>query len=217
MYIIIVGCGKFGSNLARGLSDDGYNVCIIDRNADRLDSLGSGFNGQRIKGIEYDSDNLLEAGIKHADAVIAATPDDNVNITVSLIADKIFAVPQIIARVNDPEKNLIYHKMGIYTINPIQYELEIVKNKLAVRCMNIILKLDMNYEIIELQVEKEKTSSVADLENRYHCIISGLIKDDLVRIPEKGEQLQNGDRIFCTVHKSDKKKLIHYLCKKSLI
>jgi len=141
MYIIIIGCGRFGSNLAKGLSDDGNNICVIERDADKLNNLGSGFNGLRVNGIEYDSDNLLEAGIENADALIAVTSDDNINITVSLIADKIYNVPKIIARVNDPEKNYFYEKLGIDTINPIDYELEMLKSKLPIKRLDVIAAL----------------------------------------------------------------------------
>ncbi|SEW41696.1 potassium channel family protein [[Clostridium] fimetarium] len=130
MHIVIIGCGRLGSNLAKGLSDEGNDICIIDRNGDKLNALGSGFNGQRIKGIEFDSDKLIEAGVKQADVLLAVTSDDNINITVSLIAEKIFHVPNIIAKVNDPQKNDIYNQLGIHTINPIQYEIEMLKNQI---------------------------------------------------------------------------------------
>ena len=132
MHIVIIGCGKLGSNLAKELSDEGNDICIIDRNGDKLNFLGSGFNGKRIKGIEFDSDKLIEAGVNQADVLLAVTSDDNINITVSLIADKIFHVPNIIARVNDPQKNDIYDQLGINTINPIQYEIEMLKKKITV-------------------------------------------------------------------------------------
>jgi len=213
MYIIIIGCGRFGSNLAKELSNDGNDVCIIDRDGDKLNALGSGFNGQRIKGIEFDSDNLVEAGINEADALVAVTADDNINITVSLIADKIFKVPKIIARVNNPEKNFFYHKIGINTINPIQYEIEIIKSKLPVKSLEVVSTLDSNFEIIELPVNKEKTAFVGEIEEKCHCIISGIMSNGLVRLPKKEEQINNGDRLICTVHKNDKGKLINYLCK----
>ena len=130
MHIVIIGCGKLGSNLAKELSDEGNDICIIDRNGDKLNALGTGFNGQRIKGIEFDSDKLIEAGLNQADVLFAVTSDDNINITVSLIAEKIFHVPNIIARVNNPQKNDIYDQLGIDTINPIQYEIEMLKNKI---------------------------------------------------------------------------------------
>ncbi|WMJ90424.1 potassium channel family protein [Anaerocolumna sp. MB42-C2] len=213
MYIIIIGCGRLGSNLAKELSDDGNDICVIDRDGDKLNTLGSGFNGRRIKGIEFDSDKLLEAGIKKADALIAASPDDNINITVSLIADKIYTVPKIIARINDPDKSYFYNKLGISTINPIQYEIEILKSQLPSESLDIISTLDNNYGIIELLVGKEKDITVVNIEDKFHCIISGLMKDGAVSLPKKDDRINKGDRIYCTVHKNDKEKLINYLCK----
>lgn len=106
MYITIVGCGRLGSMLAENLANNGYDIAIIDRNAKNLETLGSGFNGLRVKGVEFDNDVLIDAGIKQADCLIAATPFDNINITVALVAKKIFSVPRIIAKINDPQKNV---------------------------------------------------------------------------------------------------------------
>jgi trk system potassium uptake protein len=217
MYIIIIGCGRFGSNLAKQLSDDGNNICIIDRSSDKLNALGSGFNGQRIKGIEFDSDKLEEAGIRDADALISVTSDDNINITVSLIADKIFHVPRIIARVNDPDKNYFYHKLGIETINPVEYELEVLKSKLPVKNLEVIYTLDENYEMIEIPVNRIKSDKVIDLENRYHCIVAGVLKDGIMKLPKRDEQVFSGDRLICSVHKKDKEKLINYLYKEMFL
>ncbi len=133
MNIIIVGCGKLGSILANELSDAGHNISIIDRDNERLNVLGSGFNGLRLKGIEYDDEILLEAGILTSDVVLAVTSDENVNITVSLIAKKIYKVPRIIARIVNPNRKYIYEKLDIETINPTQLGADIVQTKLAVK------------------------------------------------------------------------------------
>ena len=130
MYIIIIGCGRLGSMLAEDLSDSGHNISIVDREAKNLATLGSGFNGLRIKGIEFDNDILLEAGIKNADYIISATPYDNINITVALIAKKIFKVPRIIARINDPKKKRVYDGLGIETINPTELSVYILKSRI---------------------------------------------------------------------------------------
>lgn len=213
MYIIIIGCGRLGSNLAKILSDDGHDVCIVDRDTDRLNTLGSGFNGQRIKGIEFDSDNLIEAGIKHADALLAITSDDNINITVSLIAEKIYTIPKIFARVNDPGKVFIYNMLNIKTINPIQSEIELLKGKLLVDKYDVIASLEDDYQIIELPIQKNKSKSVESIEEKYSCIISGLIKDKTLRIPKKTDLLQKGDRIICFIKKEQKGRLINSLSK----
>lgn len=217
MFIIIIGCGRLGSNLAKGLSDDGNDVSIIDNNADKLNALGSGFNGRRIKGVEYDSDNLIDAGIEQADALVAVTANDNVNITVSLIAGKIYNVPKIIARVNDPDKHSFYHTLGINTINPIQYEIEIVKSKLPIYSLDVISTLDNNHEIIEFLVSKEKSMTVGDIEAKFHCIITGTVKDGTVKLMKRNEKINKGDRVICTVHINDKGRLIKYFCKEMFL
>lgn len=130
MYIIIIGCGRLGSTLAKELSNTSHDIAIIDRDSERLSSLGSGFNGMRIKGIEFDKDNLVDAGIQKAHAVLVLTPDDNINITVALIAKKIYNVPRIIARINDPGRKYIYDKLEIETINPTQISAKILEKKI---------------------------------------------------------------------------------------
>jgi len=217
MYIIIIGCGRLGSNLAKELADDGHDICILDRNSDRLNTLGSGFNGKRIKGIEFDSDKLIEAGVQQADALLAVTADDNINITVSLIAKQIHYVPKIIARVNDPGKNFIYEKLDIKTINPVQSEIEILKSMLRLESLDIVLALDNNYQIIELLVNKEKQSTVEDIEEKCSCIISGVAKNGIISIPNKNTLINNGDKIICTIQKKDKARLINLLSKEILL
>ena len=130
MYITIVGCGRLGSMLAENLANNGYDIAIIDRNAKNLETLGSGFNGLRVKGVEFDNDVLIDVGIKQADCLIAATPFDNINITVALVAKKIFSVPRIIAKINDPQKKRVYDSLAIETINPTELSAYILKTRI---------------------------------------------------------------------------------------
>jgi len=219
MYIIIVGCGRLGSNLAKELSDIGHDISIIDHDSGRLSVLGSGFNGHIVKGVEFDNDNLLDAGIDKADAILAVSQDDNINITISLIAKNIYHVPKIVARINDPNRKYFYNKLNIDTINPVQLGVEILKSRLTVKSLDIIAALDKDYEIIELTVHKlnEKANSVMKIEAKYHCIISGLLQNGSILLPKKDELLKKGDRIICTINKKDRDKLISSISKEMSI
>lgn len=130
MNMIVIGCGRFGGTLAKELSKEGHNICVIDRDAGKLDALGSGFNGLRIRGVEYDDEVLHEAGILTADALFAVTPDENINITASLIAQNIYRVPRIVARIVNPDRQYIYEQLQIETINPIRLGVEQLKANL---------------------------------------------------------------------------------------
>lgn len=208
MYIIVIGCGRLGSNLATELSNLGHNVCIIDRDGDRLDNLGSGFNGQMIKGIEFDSDNLKNSGILQADALLAVTSDDNINITVALVAKEIYHVPKIIARVNDPNREYIYQKLNLETISPVQLGVEILINQLTARSLNIVSAQDKEFDIIELFIGKGKPGPVRGIEEKYSCIISGVIRRGHIFLPKKEEQIEYGDKIICTIPKKSEEKMI---------
>lgn len=218
MHIIVVGCGRLGSSLARESSDYGLDICIIDRNKEKLDVLGSGFNGQRINGVEFDKDNLIEAGIEHADALIAVTSDDNINITVSLIANKIYHVPHVISRVNDPNREHIYEMLNIETISPVQLGADLLINRLNVKHQDVILKLDSDYELLNILADKNNVSAVVgELERKYFCIISGLVQNGNFILPDKTQKIESGDRIICTIHKKNTAKLLRLLTKEELV
>ena len=117
-YIIIVGCGRLGANLASTLSDDDGNVLIMDSSKDSFRRLSSDFGGISLVGNGTDLDALKNAHIEKASAVIAVTNDDNTNIMVVQLAREMFNVKRVIARLYDPERESVYQDLGIDTICP---------------------------------------------------------------------------------------------------
>lgn len=117
-YTIIVGCGRLGASIANGLSNEGDNVLIIDRNSNAFRRLASNFGGLSVVGDGTDLDKLREAKIETASAVIAVTNHDNTNIMVAQIARDLFGVDRVIARMYDPDSESVYRKLGISTICP---------------------------------------------------------------------------------------------------
>lgn len=217
MYIIVIGCGRLGSHLAVNLSDLGHDVCVIDRDGKRLDSLGDGFNGQRITGIEFDSDNLNEGGIQGADALLAVSPDDNINITVALVANNIYHVPKIIARVNDPNRQNIYKMLNIPVISPVQLTADLLISRLMAQGPNLVLAEEPDYDIVEVFVSKGKTSTVAAIENRFSCVISGILREGKTFLPGKSDEIRRGDKILCTVLHGNREKLLNSLSKEDIL
>jgi trk system potassium uptake protein TrkA len=208
MNIIIIGCGRFGSTLANELSDAGHNISVIDRDNERLNVLGSGFNGLKIKGIEYDNEVLKEAGIQAADSVLSVTPDENINITVSLIAKEIYKVPQIIARIVNPNRQNIYEELDIKTINPIQLGVDILKEGLSLNKTGTVAVINKDYEVAEVIIGKDKRFTVKELEEKYSCVISAIINEEKLIFPSKDEFIKPGERIICTIDKKNLKRLI---------
>lgn len=116
MNVMILGSGRVGSTLARQLSQEGHQVTIIDLTSDAFRRLGPRFKGQKIVGTGMDQDVLRRAGIEKADAFVAVTQGDNTNIMAAQIAQNVFHVRQVIARIYDPIRAGAYREMGISTI-----------------------------------------------------------------------------------------------------
>ncbi len=111
--IIIVGCGRVGSQLANMLSDAGNNVCCIDRSAEAFANLGRNFNGSTVQGIGFDEDALTRAGIEECDVLAAVTQYDNTNLMCAEVANRLFDVPHVIARLYNPGRERAYMQLGI--------------------------------------------------------------------------------------------------------
>ena len=111
--VIVVGCGRVGSQLANMLSDNGSNVCVIDRNVDSFANLGRNFNGSTIQGVGFDEETLEKAGIDECDVVAAVTQLDNTNLMCCEVASRLFGVPHVIARLYNPDHERAYMQLGI--------------------------------------------------------------------------------------------------------
>ena len=120
MYVIIVGCGRVGSSMAKQLVVEGHDVVVVDEDPGAFRLLGDDFPGQRVVGAALDWDVLREAGIEGADAFAAATDGDNTNIVCALIAWRRFEVPCAIARVYDPLRARVFARLGVHTVCPTE-------------------------------------------------------------------------------------------------
>jgi trk system potassium uptake protein TrkA len=116
MHVVIMGCGRVGSELTLQLGKAGHNVVIIDKKPEAFDRLPPGFDARTIVGLGFDRDILEEAGIKEADAFIAVSNGDNSNIVSARVALEHYHVPNVIARIYDPQRAEIYQRLNIPTV-----------------------------------------------------------------------------------------------------
>jgi len=217
MYIVIIGCGRLGSGLAMELSNDGHDVVIVDKFAENLARLRSGFNGIKIKGVEIDNDTLMEAGIEKADIFLALTPADNINIMASQIAKYIFKVPRVIARIIDPSREFIYRKLGLQTISPTELGINIIRNSIIDKNSDTLLILNNDISIEEITINKLNYNNILEIEGKFNCRICAVSKNGGFMIPDKNQLLEKGDKIICSINKENKEKLVKAVMKEKLI
>ena len=115
MNIVILGCGRVGSTLARSMYKDGHQVTVVDMVNESFRRLGTKFKGSRVVGNGMDEDVLRRAGIETCDVFVAVSPGDNRNIMAAQIAKTVYSVPTVIARLNDPIRADTYRSLGIIT------------------------------------------------------------------------------------------------------
>ena len=118
MNVVIVGCGRVGARLATLLDQAGHHVGIVDNQAISFRRLPSTFSGHAVIGLGIDEDVLRSAGIEEADAFFAVTNGDNTNIMAAQLAQRIFNVRHVAARIYDPVREETYRRMGIHTVCP---------------------------------------------------------------------------------------------------
>jgi trk system potassium uptake protein TrkA len=116
--IVIVGCGRVGSTLARRLVAEGHQVSVIDENVSSFGRLGEDFGGQMVVGSGIDEEVLRRAGIEGADCFASVTNGDNRNIMAAQIAQEVFKVPRVVTRIYDPIRADVYREIGLETVCP---------------------------------------------------------------------------------------------------
>jgi len=115
MRVIIMGCGRVGSELSNELVDDGHDVTVIDKNPEAFYRYPPG-DATTVVGLGFDRDVLEEAGIKDADAFVAVSSGDNSNIVSARVALERYHVPKVVARIYDPRRADIYERLNIPTV-----------------------------------------------------------------------------------------------------
>jgi trk system potassium uptake protein TrkA len=121
VHVVIVGCGRVGSSLARQLLSAGHSVAVIDKRPASFERFLNDWDGQKVVGYGFDRDRLQEAGIERADALAAVTSGDNSNIMVARIAKETYQVGRVVARIYDPRRAGVYERLGIPTVATVDW------------------------------------------------------------------------------------------------
>ena len=125
-----MGCGRVGSTIAHSLEHFGHSVAVVDQSAEAFRRLGPDFNGRTVTGVGFDRDTLIEAGIEEADAFAAVSSGDNSNIISARVARETFGVDNVVARIYDPRRAVIYQRLGITTVATVTWTTDQVMRRL---------------------------------------------------------------------------------------
>ena len=120
MNAVVIGCGRVGSSVAKGLAADGWDVTVVDEDEDALGRLGPAWRGGFVVGHGMDVTVLERAGVGDADAAVVATNGDNTNIVIGQVLQQRYAVDTVVVRLLDPARAKLYSDRGMSIVCPTQ-------------------------------------------------------------------------------------------------
>jgi len=200
MYIIIVGCGRVGAELAKLLSGEGHDVVIVDKTRESFSRLGDTFNGLTMVGNGFDLTLLKQVGIEKADAFCAVTNGDNTNLISAQVAKKIFRVPKVFARVYDPQRAHIYAALGLDIISGTMLFSAMLRDKIIESRFSSYLIESKDLGVIEIEVKNNLIGkTIEDINIPGDFIVVAIRKMQGVVIPEPKTVLKNKDILMGVV------------------
>jgi len=117
---VVIGCGRVGSSVAKGLAADGWDVTVVDEDEDALGRLGPAWRGGFVVGHGMDVTVLERAGVGDVDAAVVATNGDNTNIVIGQVLQQRYAVDTVVVRILDPARAKFYSDRGMSIVCPTQ-------------------------------------------------------------------------------------------------
>jgi trk system potassium uptake protein TrkA len=123
---VVIGCGRVGSAVAKGLLDAGWDVTALDENEDALVRLGPSWKGGFVVGHGMDAQVLERAGIAEADAAVVSTTGDNTNLVIGQVLEKRYEIPCVVVRVLDPARAEFYANRGMRTVCPTETAISVL-------------------------------------------------------------------------------------------
>jgi trk system potassium uptake protein TrkA len=207
VHVVIAGCGRVGSQLAKSLSADGHSVVVIDKDPRAFRRLGEDFAGRTMQGIVFDRQVLEDAGIRKAQAFVAVTSGDNSNVVSARTAKDRFGVGRVVARIYDPERATIYERLGLTTIASARWTAEAALRALLPEGDRVegsisptgsgdvvMLTLTVPAHVHQVPVQRVEADGTA--------ILVAITRGASTSLPGNGAVLQGGDQLHLAVDRN---------------
>jgi trk system potassium uptake protein TrkA len=201
MYVIVVGAGKVGLNLARELIDKGNELTIIESKANRYATVEEELEHRAQYGDGSELWVLERGGIERADMVIAVTGDDEDNILICQVAREKYGVERVIARCNNPRNLQHFELLGVKpAVSATDLILRLIEHEVPRYGLLHLLDLPQErLEIIEVEVAAGSPADgtlVRDLGIPEGSLVISILRDDTGFVPTADSQVKAGDEVL---------------------
>lgn len=201
MRVVVAGCGRVGSDIAKRFANEGHDVSVIDDRPETLEALGSSFNGTTHLGPAIDVRILREAGIEHADAFLAVTNSDNINLMSVQLAKQVFDVPRTLARLDEPDRALAYDALGIEYVPSAMLAADVFFERITTAGFDLHLTFsEGDVDIVDLRLSAAADGlTVGEFQRKDELRIAAVKRGSAVHIPDDRFVLVAGDLVVAAV------------------
>jgi trk system potassium uptake protein TrkA len=206
MYVIVVGGGKVGYYLTKTLLSEAYEVLLIEKSQEKVDTFSERFGAVVVAGDGAEASTLAAAGAARADVVIAVTGDDEDNLVICQMAKQKFHVGRTIARVNNPKNEQLFRTLGIdVTVSQTNYILHLIEQSIPDHSFVHLLSLQ-HEDLMIVDAKIHDSSPVAhraigEISLPPNCIIAAVTRGAQLLIPAPTTELIPGDDVIAIAHR----------------
>lgn len=204
MYIIVAGGGKVGHYLTRALMSAGHEVLLLEKDKSRADYLTQDLGPIVSRGDACEVRTMREIGMQRADVVVATTGDDEDNLVTCQMAKRKFHVPRTIARVNNPQNEELFQKLGIdTTVSSTKIIFNLIEQQIETDEIIPLAPLKRgNIEIVEIDLGPESPvvgKRIPQLGLPDEALIISVVRGDQAILPNVDVQFRDGDSVIALV------------------
>jgi trk system potassium uptake protein TrkA len=214
MFVIIIGGGKTGSQLAGQLLSEGHEIRLIEDRPAVLERLRQELPEKILVDGDGSSPDVLEAaGVRRANALAAVTGEDEANLVITTLARYEFNVPRTIARVNNPKNAWLFNQdMGVdVALNQSDILAKLIAEEMSLGDMMTLLKLRRGeYSIVEEKVHPSAVvvgKALRDLSLPTECVFAAIIRKGQLILPRGETVLEATDEVIALVHSTQLSRL----------
>lgn len=201
MYFVVAGGGEVGFHLAKALLEAGHEIMLIESDRRRAAYIEEQLGSVVLNAPADEGRFQKEAGCQRADAVIAVTGEDPVNLVICQLAKWNCNVPRVIARVNDPKNEIVFKALGIdETISSTRVLMSVIEQELPSSGFLPLMPLTGSHlELIEAEIAAGTPSAgktVDALGLPAGAVIGGVVRKGAVLHADDDTRLEVGDRVI---------------------
>lgn len=218
MFVIVVGGGNTGSQLAKFLLDAGHSVRVVDERPAVLEKLTTEIPADAIINGDGSSPAVLErAGIHNAQVLAAVTGLDETNLVITSLGRFEFNVPRVIARINNSKNAWLFTpEMGVdVSLNQAEILARLSAEEMSIGDMMTILKIRRGkFSIVEEKIPAGARAigkTIKELSFPNNCVISGIIRHGELVLPRGTTILEQGDEVLALVDNDSRMTLARLL------